>query len=78
MGFDTFEINLVLYVFQINATNVRNRQFVEDILANTRGRSMKWGTKCLVHCNQNFEILMRKNRLVHFKINLVYFFRCGC
>ena len=27
-------------LFQINATNVRNRQFVEDILANTRGRSM--------------------------------------
>ena len=27
-------------LFQITATNVRNRQFVEDILANTRGRSM--------------------------------------
>ena len=27
-------------LFQINATNVRNRQFVEDILANTRGQSM--------------------------------------
>ena len=27
-------------LFQINAMNVRNRQFVEDIVANTRGRSM--------------------------------------
>ena len=31
----------ILYPFQINATNVRNRQFVEDILVNTKGRSMK-------------------------------------
>ena len=28
-------------VFQINARNVRNRQFVEDILVNTTGRSMR-------------------------------------
>ena len=36
-------------LFQINATNVRNRQFVEDILANTRGRSMCCAAGTMTH-----------------------------
>ena len=38
-------------LFQINATNVRNRQFVEDILANTEGQSMRM-------CSRNWENML--------------------
>ena len=51
-------------LFQINATNVRNRQFVEDILANTIGQSMCRGDKVELVCEKKtFLILHMKTHI---------------